>query len=128
MFVCFYQALDKSKFNYNAIFALPICFILSYFWYNQLNFLKFSLRKNNVLTSKEYVVQCLFWIKLFIWWMNLIQNKAHIFYMNFDDFNILHMDLCGILCTPGQVLENSSLLGHKNIILLIFYTEHQMLI
>ena len=39
-----------------------------------------------------------------------------------------HMDLCGTLCTPGQVLEDSSLLGHKNIILLISSTEHQMLI
>ena len=44
------------------------------------------------------------------------------------DFNIIHMDLCGTLCTPGQVLEDSSLLGHKNIILLISSTEHQMLI
>ena len=39
------------------------------------------------------------------------------------------MDLYGTLCTPGQVLEDSSLLGHKNIILLISSsTEHQMLI
>ena len=31
--------------------------------------------------------------------------------MNFDGmiFNILHKDLCGTLCTPGQVLEDSSL-------------------
>ena len=44
-------------------------------------------------------------------------------------FNILHMDLhlCGTLYTPEQVLDDSSLvLGHKNMILLISTTEHQI--
>ena len=58
-----------------------------------------------------------FKIRLFIWWINLpvcikllsIINKGHIF-MNFDGMILtLHMDLCGTLCTPGQVLEDSSL-------------------
>ena len=66
---------------------------------------------------------------------NFIKNKVHIFivicikfYINFNgmDFNILHMDLCGTLCTLGQVLEDSSLRGHKHMILLISSTEHQI--
>ena len=36
------------------------------------------------------------------------------------------MDLCGTLCTPGHVLEEPSLLEHKNMILLISSTQHQM--
>ena len=50
---------------------------------------------------------------------NFIQNKGVYFYCNlykvlhefwWHDYNILPMDLCGTLCTPGQVL------GHKNMI------------
>ena len=109
----------------------PICFILAYFGTTNWIFLKFSLIKIMMSSlQKNILCSICFGIRLFIWWMNLCNklypNKAychcnlyevlHEFWWH--DFNILHMDLCGTLCTPGQVLEDSSLLEHKNMILL----------
>ena len=76
-------------------------------WYNQLNFLKLSLRKiNDVLTSKEYIVQYLFLgLRLdfsfggLIYASNFIHKKVHIF-MNFDGMILLtfYMWICVVHC------------------------------
>ena len=52
--------INQNLIIYNAIFASSNLFHIVLFWYNQLNFLKFSLS-----------ICFEFKIRLFIWWINL---------------------------------------------------------
>ena len=87
------------------------------FWYNQLNFLKLSLRKIMMFSlQKNIFMQYLFLgLRLdfsfggliYQYASNFIPNKGHIF-MNFDGM-ILKFYTWPRICAPGQVLEVSSL-------------------
>ena len=75
-------------------------------------------QNNDVLTSKEYCAVFVLGLRLDFSFGGLIYASKFInifivicikFYMNFDGMILTFytsMDLCGTLCTPGQVLED----------------------
>ena len=92
----------------------------------------FSLQKN-ILCS--IVLGLDFSFGGWIYASNFIQNKVHIvilicmkFYMNFDGMILtFYTWICVVLCVhQDKLLEEPSLLEHKNMILLISSTQHQM--